>query len=164
MKKFTIQVVFLIIVIGASLFFFSPTGKTPNFDLPFLPQKSTFSKLEINGIILKVEIADTASKRNKGLGGRDLLGQDQGMLFIFPKLDKYAFWMKGLKFPLDFVWIKDNIIVDLLENIPPPSAGAKDESLPIYSSRVEFDKVLEVNAGTIQRLRIKAGDMLKLSP
>ena len=163
MKKFIIQAVLLLVVIGIALFFFSPTNQSPKLDLPFFPQKQTLSKLEIGGVTLNVEIANTASKRNKGLSDRVSLGQDEGMLFIFQKLDKYAFWMKGLKFPLDFVWIKDNTVVDILQNILPPAPGQKDESLPIYSSKVEFDKVLEVNAGVIQKLNIKVGDIVKLS-
>jgi len=161
MKKFTIQAILLILVIGATLFFFSPVSKSPKIDLPFFPQKSVVSALEINGSKLKVEIADNESSRNKGLSNRESLATDEGMLFIFPKPDKYAFWMKGMKFPLDFIWIKDLAVVDLLSNIQPPKSGEKDESLPIYSSKAEFNKVLEVSTGTIGRLNIKVGDAIK---
>ena len=164
MKKFLVQFILLLLLIGGSLFFFSPTNQSSKLDLPFLPQQPTFSKLEISGATLKVEIADTDSKRNKGLSGRDFLDQDQGMLFVFPKAEKYAFWMKGMKIPLDFIWIRDETVVDLLSNIQPPNVGVKDESLPIYSSKSEFNKVLEVNAGVIGRLNIKVGDSIKLSP
>lgn len=162
MKKFAVQAILLLLIIGGALIFFNPTTPSSKLDLPFLPQSPTISKLEINGAVLKVEIADIASTRNKGLSGRDSLVSDEGMLFVFPKLDKYAFWMKGVKIPLDFIWIKDNIVVDVLPNIQPPKKGEKDESLSIYSSRREFNKVLEVNAGTINKLNIKVGDSINL--
>jgi len=70
--------------------------------------------------------------------------------------------MKGISFPLDFVWIKDDKIVDILENIKPPQKDQPDSQIPIYSSKVEVDKVLELNGGTVQRLNIKVGDTIKI--
>lgn len=162
MKKFLAQSIALLLVIGGLLIFFSPTNSSTRLDIPFLPQNNTTSKLEINGTVFNVEIADSESRRNKGLSNRESLATNSGMLFVFPKPDKYAFWMKGMKIPLDFIWIKDLKIVDLLVHIQPPKDGEKDESLPVYSSKQEFNKVLEVNAGTIARLNIKVGDIIKM--
>lgn len=160
MKKFTIQAVLLIAVIAASLLLFKSGADISN--LPFLPQKPVYKTLEIKGAKLKVEIADTQTKRSRGLGGKQSLAPDEGMLFIFPKADKYPFWMKGLAFPLDFVWIREDTVVDLLQNVQPSSVKLPDASLPVYESRENIDKTLEVPSGTIQRLDIKAGDTIKI--
>lgn len=85
------------------------------------------------------------------------------MLFIFPKEDKYPFWMKGVSFPLDFIWIKGDQVVDLLENVSPPRVNQKDIDLPIYVPKESIDRILEVNAGTIARLNIKVGDTIKIT-
>lgn len=164
MKKFLIQTVLLIVLIGGALFFFNQgnSNGSKSLDIPFLPQSPKTANLQINNTTLKVEVADTASKRNKGLGGRQSLAENEGMLFVFDKADKHPFWMKGLSFPLDFVWIKDDKVVDVTPNIQPPKKGEPDSALPIYSSKVEVDKVLEVNAGTIQKLNIKEGDTIKV--
>lgn len=154
MKKFVIQSVLLTVVILAAIFFY--TGKFTS--VPFLPQPQRYAEITINDAKLKVEAADTPEKRKKGLGGRESLATDSGMLFIFPKADKYPFWMKGLKFPLDFIWIKKDEVVDILQNVPGPKEGQKDEDLPIYQPVEPIDKVLEVNAGTVERLNIKIGD------
>lgn len=164
MKKFIIQAVLLILVIGVALVLFNPTkpGQIP--ELPFLPQRPKFMNLQINDKTIKVEVADTAAKRKKGLGDRQSLAEQDGMLFIFDRADKHPFWMKGLSFPLDFVWIREEKIVDILENIPPPAAGQKDSELPIYSAKEPIDKVLELNAGTVQRLNIQIGDSIRITP
>lgn len=161
MKKFTIQTVLLLLVITASLYFFSPNNAR-NIELPFLPQAPKIANLQINNIVLKVEIANTQAKRSKGLGGRTSLPQDQGMLFIFDRPDKYPFWMKGLTFPLDFIWIRENKVVDILPNVSPPAPNQKDPELPIFSSKVESDKVLELNGGMVQQLNIQVGNSIKL--
>lgn len=161
MKKFIIQAILLILVIGVGIVFFNPTN-SKKIDIPFLPQQHHFANLQINDTTLKVELADTPTRRSKGLSGRTSLAQSEGMLFIFDKSDKHPFWMKGLTFPLDFIWIQDEKIVDILENISFPSPGQPDSSIPIYSAKVEVDKVLEVNAGTVKRLNIKVGDIIKI--
>ena len=161
MKKFLVQTVLLLIIISVALVFFSPFGKSAKLDIPFLPQPSQFKSIEINGNKLKVEIADTDSKRNKGLGGRDSLALDEGMLFIYAKASSHPFWMKGMRFPLDFIWINGGKVVDLTLGVLPPVSQAKDADLPIYSSKSEADKILEVNTGVIQKLNIKVGDTIK---
>lgn len=158
MKKFLIQSVLLVVVIGFGIFMFNSQATT----LPFLPQTAVYKQVVINNGKLKVEVVNTQAKRGKGLSDRQSLGQDEGMLFVFEKVDKYPFWMKGLKFPLDFIWIRDNKVVDILENVPPPSPGQKDESLPIYLPKEPVDKVLEVNTGTVARLNIKVGDEVRI--
>ncbi|MBI2019920.1 DUF192 domain-containing protein [Candidatus Daviesbacteria bacterium] len=162
MKKFVIQFVLLLIVIGVALYFANPNSQRETPSVPFLPQPPQYSELTINGHKIKVEIADTKEKRGKGLGGREMLASDEGMLFIFDKEEIHSFWMKGLTFPLDFVWIKGDQVADILKNIPPPQPEQKDDTLPIYRPSVPVDKVLEVNAGTADRLNIKVGDTIQL--
>lgn len=119
--------------------------------------QSGLKKITINGTEILVEIADSSQERAKGLSGRESLPQNQGMFFIFETPDRYSFWMKEMLIPLDFVWIKDSAVVQINENIQPqdfqpPRTLTPDE---------EADKVLELNAGTIQRLNIKIGDELE---
>ncbi|MBI2330166.1 DUF192 domain-containing protein [Candidatus Daviesbacteria bacterium] len=161
MKKFLFQSILLLIIIGVALFFFM-TGSSL-FNLPFFPQESAAGQLQINEAKFKVEIADTQAERSKGLGGRQSLASDEGMLFIFPEVSKYPFWMKGLKFPLDFIWIRGEIVVDITENAKPPKSGQPDSELPMYQSKVDIDKVLEIPAGSVQKYNIKAGDIIKVT-
>lgn len=160
MKKFVIQIVVLIAILLGALYVFAANPKVSN--LPFVPEQPVVKQLQINDATVNVEIADTQAKRSKGLGGRGGLGQNEGMLFIFDKADKHPFWMKGLSFPLDFVWIKGDKVVDVSQNVSPPSLGQKDDSLPIYQPKGDVDKVLELNAASIQRLNIKIGDTIKV--
>jgi uncharacterized protein len=166
-KKFFIQILLLIILIFAALLS-SPLRPT-SFSNPFFKPKpvepapqTRSSQLKIANILLNIEVADTQSKRSKGLGGRSSLASDSGMLFIFPKEDQYKFWMKGLSFPLDIIWIKGDQIVDITKNVPPPSVGQKDEDLLIYSPKVAVDSALEVNGGFCDIHGIKEDDRVEL--
>jgi uncharacterized protein len=117
-------------------------------------------RIIIGDKIFSVEIADTDSKRSQGLSGRMNLDKDKGMLFTFPKPDRYYFWMKDMNFPLDFVWINRNEIIDFTENVQIPFKNAID--LPAITSKTAADMVLEINSGMINQKHIKIGDRVKI--
>lgn len=113
----------------------------------------------IGGQVITVELADTSEKQRRGLSGRDRLAENAGMLFLFPAPAQQTFWMKDMKFPLDIIWLRGQWVLGFVENAQ-PSAG---DSIPTFTSPPNTDVVLEVSAGTVQRLGIKAGDVIELS-
>lgn len=154
MKKFVIQAIFLIIVTFIALAIYASKITT----LPFAPERPKTGTVQINNVKVNTEVVDTASKRKQGLGGRQSLASDSGMLFVFEKPDIYKFWMKGLTFPLDLIWIRDQKVVDIIKNATPPMPGQNDETLPLYAPNQPIDKVLEVNAGFVDQNGVKVGD------
>lgn len=112
------------------------------------------SAIEINGQIIKLELAESASQQIKGLSGRDFLFPDQGMLFVYSDYQLPGFWMKGMLFPLDIIWLRDNKIVGWEKNIP----IATSTNLQIYYPPEPVNYVLEVVAGTVDNLNIKVGE------
>lgn len=113
------------------------------------------AKVKIGQHIIPVELAVTETEKQKGLGFRDSLKPNAGMLFVYNHKEQYNYWMRGMRFPIDFIWIDGKIIVDITPSIPPPSG---DEQLKVYKPKVPVDKILEVNAGTVERVGISIGD------
>jgi len=105
-------------------------------------------------IRVQVEVASTAKTREKGLSGREQLGSGQGMLFVFLRPDRYTFWMKDMKFPIDILWIKGEELVDMTTDVPVPVPG---EDLPSFFPVSPADKVLEVPAGFAQAHGLRTG-------
>lgn len=118
------------------------------------------AKAIINSNIINLELAVTTKEKEKGLGGRDSLPADTGMLFPYDHKEQYMFWMKDMKFPLEIIWIDGNKVADLTKNVPPPTS---DQDIVRLAPKVAVDKVLEVNAGTVDRLNIKIGDAVKFT-
>ena len=113
---------------------------------------------------LNVEIADTKSKREVGLGGRSTLDQNVGMLFVFDsKQVTPSFWMKDMLIPLDIIWISGGKVVKIDKNIQAPISGTPDSKLAIYNPGQPIDYVLEVNAGFSDTNNVKVGDSIDLS-
>lgn len=109
----------------------------------------------INGQEILVEVAKTPNELAKGLSGRKNLAKNKGMLFVFDRPDKLIFWMRGMQFPLDFIWIRGDEIRDLSPNVPADYPG-------LLTGKEEVDKVLEVNAGFIQQYNIVLGDKISI--
>lgn len=110
--------------------------------------------LKINDAIFAVEVADTPGSRAKGLSGRESLGENRGILFVFDEPGYYSFWMKDMLISLDFIWINNDEIVQVNENIRPEDYPPPKYFTPKYPA----DSVLEVNSGTIKKFNIKPGD------
>jgi uncharacterized protein len=113
--------------------------------------------VNINGHIINIEVVDTESKKTEGLSNRNILCPECGMLFIFDKPGNYGFWMKDMNFPLDFVFINNNRVIDLKQNISP-------ETYPsTITASSAFDKVLEVNSGYVSKYNLKIGQSISLT-
>lgn len=116
------------------------------------------SKVKIGNSVFTVEVAATESQKQKGLGGRASMPEMHGMLFPYDHKEQFEFWMRGMRFPLDFIWIDGKNVADITENVPPP---LENERPVIVKPLVPVDKVLEVNAGTVARIGIKVGDTVE---
>jgi uncharacterized membrane protein (UPF0127 family) len=124
----------------------------------FFPPKPT---VVIGSTSVNVDVADTAFSRSRGLSGRKSLATNSGMLFKFPQSAIRTFWMNGMRFSLDFIWIDTGRVVNLHEHIPPPDrTGGRPV---VLSSSVPVNQVLEVPAGFIAAHGIKIGDQVMLN-
>lgn len=110
---------------------------------------------EIKGHKFQVEVVTSEKDKEIGLSKHNTLALNHGMLFLFDKPELYAFWMKGMKFPLDIIFIRNNKIVTLYKSLP-------INNLTIYPAREPSDKVLEINAGLSEKYGIKVGDTVTI--
>lgn len=115
-------------------------------------------KLSVGDQIFEVEIADEPLEHSRGLSGRTNLPGNQGMLFMFNDIASRKFWMNGMQFPLDIIWILGDEIIGFSENLPPASGT----DYPLYSPPAPVDKVLEINAGLVEKLGLKIEDKVSL--
>ena len=115
--------------------------------------------VEVGGASVTAEVADDVPSRQRGLSGRDRLAPDAGMLFLEPN-DSPQFWMKGMRFPIDIVWIRNGRVVDVTADVPPPAGD--NAPLPTYSPERPANRVLEVNAGWAEDHGVERGDPVRV--
>ena len=153
------QLIFLFLGVAVFIIAVGVYSKTP------IPQKNTpdnkpltKGEVTIGTTKVSVEIADDEAERKKGLGGRESIGQDEGMLFVFPqKTSNLVFWMKEMSFPIDIIWIDENKIVKIDKNVQ-PEPGVSDNNLKRYYPETEVNFVLEVSAGFSKNRGARVGD------
>jgi uncharacterized membrane protein (UPF0127 family) len=114
--------------------------------------------VEIGSAKVFVDIANTIETQELGLGGRSGIAGDEGMLFVFPRPDKYSFWMKDMLFPIDIIWLNNDLkIVYIKKNASPMSYPES------YAPQENSRYVLEVSAGFAEKNNVKVGDMAKFT-
>ena len=118
----------------------------------------TKTKVICNGFSFNTYIASNEGNRERGLSIFNSIKKNEAMLFVFDKPEKYAFWMKDMKFPIDIIWMDENgkivyLAQDFTVDSYPNSIAPNDNSL----------YVLEFNTGTIDNLKIKIGNTCSLN-
>jgi uncharacterized membrane protein (UPF0127 family) len=107
---------------------------------------------------IRTEVADTKPTKSKGLMFRQSLGKGEGMLFIFDEETRHPFWMFGMRFPIDIIWVDSNKrVVDVTEDARPCWLFCK-----VHRPKRKARYVIEVNSGFAKRNKIKKGDKVSL--
>lgn len=118
-------------------------------------QGNIIRHIYIRDILVKAEVVKTDTRIEKGLAGRENLLRGRGMLFQMPDNDIQHFWMKGMKFPIDIIWIENGRVIGCEKNIQPT-----DER--IFSSPSDAGYVLEVPEGFCEENKVKVNDEVKI--
>jgi len=102
-----------------------------------------------------VELAETPAQRARGLMFRRQMAPDHGMLFDFGTDDEVRMWMQNTYISLDMVFItRDGVVHRIERNTTPLSTRTISSKGPVRS-------VLEVIAGTADRIGLKRGDVVR---
>jgi|SRR3989344_349663 len=112
----------------------------------------------IAGTKLKVDLALTKEEQMQGLSGRNEFPENHGMLFVFDHPDKYLFWMKNMNFPIDIIWIGEDMKVVYIKKDAKPELY-----LETYGSEKDAKYVLEVIAGFSEKNNLKEGDKVEFT-
>ena len=111
-------------------------------------------RVQIGAQRFAVEVAATPAVRERGLSGRDRLAADAGMWFVLPEVGMPGFWMRGMRFPLDLIWVSPEQRVVGATTLPP----CAHDPCPIAYPPAATSYVLEVAAG---RFAGRAGDRVE---
>ncbi|MBX3359511.1 MAG: DUF192 domain-containing protein [Phycisphaeraceae bacterium] len=115
-----------------------------------------------------LEIVADNDSRMKGLMHRDHIDDDGGMIFVFPFPDRQAFWMGNCEVDMDILYLDSSgRVVSTAEmkkerpRGPDETEQQYDARMPRYPSRFAAQFAIEVQAGMVKRLGVKAGDLVQ---
>lgn len=107
----------------------------------------------------ELDVVDDQQSREKGLMGRESLGENEGMIFDFPKGSRPAIWMRNMVISLDLLFLDEQgTIVQIFQRVPPCEAMPCE----VYQAERPLRFVIEVAAGTANRLGLEPGQQVDL--
>lgn len=119
----------------------------------------------IKGERFYLEPAVTQQQQSLGLGGRDSIDPDGGMIFYFPVPQQREFVMRDCLVPIDLAFTDDTgriVALHAMTVEPPRAEGESDMQYELrlkrYPSRYRVRVAIEVAGGTWARLGLAEGD------
>ena len=113
------------------------------------------TKVTVNNFDLTVYLAMTNEQIIKGLVIKNQLKENEGMLFVYQLPAKYTFSMRGMKFPIDIIWLDNARKVIHIEHSLEPCPS--DIDCPKFIPSAAALYVLETIAGFSNRHDVKIG-------
>ncbi len=179
MQKKGTKIFFGIIIFCVFIFLFSKTvidekdktlcgekGILTNFNLLGIVPKDFCNKTVVENNLKSIFFASSTilvEEKSKpeemmiGLSGRTGLENGKGMLFVFNEVGSHGFWMKDMNFPIDIIFLNENLEVVGVERSLATSTYPE-----IFGEEFVSKYVLEVNAGFADMNVIKVGDKADL--
>ncbi len=111
-------------------------------------------RVTVGKVTVQAEAVRTPERLYLGLSYRTELPEGRGMLFFMPNQEVQTFCMRGMRLPLDLIWISAGRVAGITRNVPPTFPGDLNSPAPV-------NQVLEVPGGFADRYGIKAGDPVR---
>lgn len=152
-KVIVIFAIIFAVFVGVIIYqFTSRMGQTP--------QPTSNVTVTINKQTFKATVVKESVDQQIGLSKYTSLPEDQGMLFEFTERGYQPFWMKDMKFPIDIIFIDDEKIVSIAQDVPAPKSP--EDPLPQYLPEAPANKVFEIRAGLSKKYNFKKGDTIEI--
>ena len=117
---------------------------------------SEFFPLTVGGKALRVQVVVTLDEQQRGLMDRKDLGEDDGMVFVYPAPTQMSFWMRNTPTPLDIgFFTPDGALGEVYPMYP------FDET-PVKSVGQDYTLALETNQGWFKKNGLKVGAKVDL--
>jgi len=111
---------------------------------------------------VRAEIAANEDQRALGLMERRQLGQNEGMLFVYPTMQDStaSFYMFRTRIPLDIAFADSTGTIVSIRSME-PCDSPYPQSCPLYEAGKRFQSALEVNRGYFTQNRVGVGDQIR---
>ena len=121
-----------------------------------LPVRGALPEIGLNaGIhVIRAEVANTFETRARGLMFRESLAPNQGMLFVFPLVERHCMWMKNTPLPLSVAFIDQSGEVVSISEMAPHTENSHCAARPTRFA-------LEMNRGWFAAKGIRPGAKLQ---
>ena len=107
-------------------------------------------ELTVGTTAVVAEVADSDQERQMGLMYRESLGQNEGMLFVYPDSGERYFWMKNTTIALSIAYINEEGEIVRIKDLTPLSEQRVSSEYPVKYA-------LEMSQGWFKRNGVRMG-------
>lgn len=118
---------------------------------------SSATTATLGGQKLYLYLAETDAERGAGLQGFDGLAYGEAMLFVYPTAEPRTFSMRNVGFPIDIVFIGEDMRVSAIEPLDPKDTRLVDSPGPC-------PYVLELPQGWAEAHHVGVGTAFEYEP
>lgn len=115
------------------------------------------ARLSAGMYLIHAEVAQTPEALQRGLMFRTELGEQNGMLFIFPARGTQCMWMRNTLVPLAVAFLHDDGTIANIEEMTPQSDQSHCSAAPVRLA-------LEMNAGWFAKRGLEPGTRIQGLP
>jgi uncharacterized membrane protein (UPF0127 family) len=135
-------------------------------------------QVNLSGKLFVLEVAADDAVRTKGLGQREYIAPDGGMLFVFADKDYRVqnFLMRDCPVDIDIIYLDRSGHITAMHAMKKEPPRGPDEGpvgdyfnpkyhgrLPQYSSKFAAQFAIELAGGSLKTLKLKEGDKVELN-
>ena len=128
-----------------------------------------FETITIKDKTFTLEVAATEQAITRGLGGRESVPADGGMLFIFPEPTVRRFWMYDCMVDIDIIFLDAGGSITAIPRMKAEPLRDEGESevdyrdrLTSYSSGTRAQFAIELQAGMLDQLNLRLHEKITL--
>jgi uncharacterized membrane protein (UPF0127 family) len=119
-----------------------------------LPRLQTL-RLWLGAAEITAEVALTPAQQQTGMMFRETIGENEGMLFVFPHTETRAFWMMNVSVPLSLAYIDPAGVILEIHDLQPHNTN----SVVAATDQVQY--VLETSQGWFNRHSVSTGTVIR---
>jgi uncharacterized membrane protein (UPF0127 family) len=130
-----------------------------------------FERVTIDGETFRLELAADVQARGQGLMHREMIPEDGGMLFVFPRAEVRSFWMGYCLVDIDVLFLDPQGRITAMHQMKAEPPRQPDESRLAYERRLHRVQywsgfpaqfAIELRGGTLDRLDVEVDDKIDL--
>lgn len=107
-------------------------------------------ELSAHMYVIQAEVAQTAQEQSQGLMYRQSMGDHEGMLFIYDRLEIRCFWMRNTLIPLTIAFLSDDGTIVNMRDMEPKTEKPHCSTRPVRFA-------LEMNQGWFNKRSMQPG-------
>ncbi len=124
--------------------------------------------VEIGGVRFFLEVAADPRTQVRGLGGREVIAPEGGMIFVYPNPRPLTFVMRDCAVPIDIAFLDREGRIISVHTMEPEAPRGPGESPAQYESRLRrypsplpAQFAIETAGGRLAALGVRSGDLAR---